>query len=85
MKEQIANNDILTLCSEYVRIADTLNYSDPLRMARNSSTPVEAKKNVCFLDFCNLLIVFDLRFVRLDEGNNLFRFVVINRLNWSAL
>lgn len=85
MKEQIANNDILTLCSEYVRITDTLSFSDPLRMARNSPTSVEAKKNACFLDFRNLLNVFDLRFVRFDEGNNMFRFWTTNRLNWSAL
>ena len=50
-------------------------------MLRNSPNCVEGKKNACFHDFRNLLIVFDLRLGPLDEGCNLFRFRTINRSN----
>ena len=66
MKGQIVCNDILTLCSECRKITDSLSFSDPLRMPRNSSNCVEGKKNACFHDFRNLLIVFDLCFEPLE-------------------
>lgn len=54
-------------------------------MPRNSPNCVEGKKNACFHDFRNLLIVFDLRLGPLDEGCNLFRLRTINRPNMPVL
>jgi hypothetical protein len=55
-----------------------MTFANHLRIARNSSTPVEGKKKVVFERFLNQLRMFNLHFSGQEKGNKKAHFRVEN-------